>query len=161
MGIVLVACLAARIVGGEVAARISTFKLQRVHGYEAWDAVPVSFNITMLDQDVFPFNIAKVPAALDRQATRPGSGLLAAHGNQSEDFLRLLGLGGKAKRKRPRRQAQEQRYFFFSVWITTPVDTYHSPLLLDYLTVRPGSRPHQNVELAEGRQGDSLRGLQI
>ena len=53
MGIVLVACLAARIAGRFGADKHIDLELHEF-GHKAWDTVRLSLSIAILNQDVFP-----------------------------------------------------------------------------------------------------------
>ena len=73
MGIVLVACLAARIAGMRSQDKDIDLELHEF-GHKAWDTVRLSLNVAILNQDVFPLNVTEIsqplPECLD---LRPGS----------------------------------------------------------------------------------------
>ena len=77
MGIVLVACLAARIADGIVDDKDIDLELHEF-GHKAWDTVQLSLSAAILNQDVFSLDITEIsqplPECLD---VRPGIGGVA------------------------------------------------------------------------------------
>ncbi len=72
MGIVLVACLAARIAGVSPHDKDIDLELHEF-GYKAWDTVQFSLSVAILDHDVLSLNVTEIsqplPECLDQ---RPG-----------------------------------------------------------------------------------------
>jgi hypothetical protein len=66
-------------------------------GHNAWDTVPVSFNVAILDQDVFSLNVTKVSqSTLKSSGERPWIVGIASsrHETYTRNFPRLLCVGG-------------------------------------------------------------------
>ena len=63
MGIVLVACLAARIAGRGTSDKHIDLELHEF-GHEAWDTVHLSLNVAILNLDIFPLNITEISQPL-------------------------------------------------------------------------------------------------
>ncbi len=63
MGIVLVACLAARIAARSSRDKDIDLELHEF-GHEAWDTVQFSLSVAILNQDVFPLDITEISQPL-------------------------------------------------------------------------------------------------
>ena len=130
MGIVLVACLAARIAGGDVATRTSTLSCTS-SATKAWDTVRLSLNVAILNQDVFSLDITEIaqplPECLD---LRPGIVGIASrcHKSYPRDFRRLLRLGGQDKAQRASAPSAKPNDFSLHVLFLCldPLVTRHS-----------------------------------
>jgi hypothetical protein len=99
MGIVLVACLATRIVGSSPRDEDINLELHEF-GHKAWDTVRLPLGVAKLDHDVFSINITELsqPAAkcLNVRPWRRGNAN-HSHVSYPRDFLRLLRLGRQSK----------------------------------------------------------------
>ena len=69
MGIVLVACLASWIAAGRSNDKHIDLELHEF-GHEAGDAVRVSLNVAILNQDVFPLDITEISQPLPECLSR-------------------------------------------------------------------------------------------
>ena len=94
IGIVLVACFAARIAGGVEATRTSTLSCYEFSD-EAWDTIRLSLKVAVLDQDVFALDITEIPQPLSECFVRESglSGSPTLQVSYSRNFLWLLRLG--------------------------------------------------------------------
>ena len=100
MGIVLVACLAARIAAGSCKDKHIDLELHEF-GHKAGDTVQLSLSVAILNQDVFPLDVTEIsqplPECLDLDQDGGAGGATSRQKSYPRDFLRLLRLGGNSK----------------------------------------------------------------
>ena len=114
MGIVLVACLAARIAGTVPLTRTSTLSCTS-STTRSEDLLPLSLNVAILNQDVFPLDVTKIsqplPECLDLRPRIVGI-TKSGHISYPRDFRGLL-RGGEMRQSQSNNVARRERKIFF------------------------------------------------
>ena len=100
IGIVLVACFAARIAGRyedkDIDLELHEF------GDEGWDPFPLSLRVAILNHDIFPLNVTEIAQTLLKRPSHGSFG--ASEKSYPRKFLWLLRLERRSKAQRASRR---------------------------------------------------------